>query len=439
MTMVLASAMQPVLIAGGGPVGSVLAIALSRAGIAVTLVDSGLAGSTAGPSGQSTITNNGSHPIALSASSARILHTLGVWPPIAPQVCPIQMVHVREQGHFGAVRLRASEHGVPALGYVTDASVIASALSCAVDDADHVTRVGPSRVERVWVQADRVQSALGAVSAVEHGLPKERVGEWVDEPSTHGAGECAAQLLVVADGGQSSLCATLGIDADYHDYQQMAVACTVRPERDHQGIAYERFTPQGPLAMLPIKGGDCAVVWSLSCERAAQIAALGDADFTQALRKAFGRRLGRFADVGARAIFPLSMVRARHLISSRAVLIGNAANQLHPVAGQGLNLGLRDAAVLADLVADAVRGGQDPGADTLLQTYARQRSGEQRNVARFTDSLARGFSSGPPWFGWIRGAGLLALDFLPGARHILARHAMGLGGSHARLLRGLDP
>jgi 2-octaprenyl-6-methoxyphenol hydroxylase len=431
--------MQPVLIAGGGPVGSVLALALSRARIAVTLVDSGPGGSTArargGSSGEAARTNNGSRPIALSASSARILDTLGVWSLIAPQVCPIQMVHVREQGHFGAVRLRASEHGVPALGYVTDASVISSALSRAVGEADHVTRLGASRVERVSMQADHVQSALAAVSTTEHGLHNEPV----DEPSADGAGDYSAQLLVVADGGQSSLCATLGIDTDRHDYQQMAVACTVRPERDHQGVAYERFTPQGPLAMLPIKGGDCAVVWSLPCDRAEEIVALHDADFIQALRKAFGRRLGRFVEVGPRSVFALSLVRARRLTSSRAVLIGNAANQLHPVAGQGLNLGLRDAAALADLIADAVRAGQDPGADALLQTYARQRSGEQRNVVRFTDSLARGFSSGPPWFGWIRGAGLLALDVLPGARHLLARHAMGLGGSHARLLRGLDP
>ncbi|MFT5448328.1 MAG: 2-octaprenyl-6-methoxyphenol hydroxylase [Gammaproteobacteria bacterium] len=427
--------MQPVLIAGGGPIGSVLAIALSRAGIAVTLVDSGLAGSTGGASGESATVNNGSRPIALSASSARILDTLGVWSSIAPQVCPIQMVHVREQGHFGAVRLRASEHGVPALGYVTDARVISSALSCVVSGAEHVTRIAASRVERVQVQADDVQCSLGAASASGHCAR----GESSSEPSTDGAGVRSAQLLVVADGGQSSLCATLGIDVDRRDYEQMAVSCTVRPERDHQGIAYERFTPQGPLAMLPIKGGDCAVVWSLSCDCAEEIAALGDAEFTQALRKAFGRRLGRFVDVGARSVFALSLVRARHLTSSRAVLIGNAANQLHPVAGQGLNLGLRDAAVLVDLIAEAVRAGQDPGADALLKTYARQRSGEQRSVVRFTDSLARGFSSGPPWFGWIRGAGLLVLDVLPGARHVLARHAMGLGGAHARLLRGLDP
>lgn len=431
--------MQPVLIAGAGPVGSVLAIALSRAGIAVTLVDSGPSRFTAGPSGDSATTNNGARPIALSASSARILDTLGVWSSVSSQACPIEMVHVREQGHFGVVRLRASEHGVPALGYVTDANVISSALSRVVGDAEHVTRVGASRVERVWMSTDHAQCELAVVSTAEHGLPKGAVGELLGEPSTDGAVKCSAQLLVVADGGQSSLCATLGIDSDRHDYQQMAVACAVRPERDHQGIAYERFTSQGPLAMLPIKGGDCAVVWSLSCQRAEEIAALRDADFTQALRKAFGRRLGRFVDVEARSVFPLSLVRARQLTSRRAVLIGNAANQLHPVAGQGLNLGLRDAAVLADLIADAVRAGQDPGADALLQTYAQRRSREQRNVVRFTDALARGFSSGPPWFGWIRGAGLLALDVLPGARHVLARHAMGLGGSHARLLRGLDP
>jgi 2-octaprenyl-6-methoxyphenol hydroxylase len=335
-------------------------------------------------------------------------------------------VHVGEQGRFGVVRLRASEQGVPALGYVADAAVIAAALAPAVARAEQITRLqgtqaldGAVHGQHIRVQLDGPQNKQQ--NNQENGNAKD------------------AQVLVVADGGDSSLSVNLGIASDHRDYQQVAVVCTVTPERAHRGIAYERFTRRGPLALLPMVGGDCALVWTVPTCQAQEIATLNDVDFAQALRDAFGRRLGRFTAVSTRSAYPLALVRAQRLRSTRVALIGNAANRLHPVAGQGLNLGLRDAALLADLLAAAARDGEDLGGDALLRRYARGRRVEHQGIVHFTEALAHGFSAGPLWLGWLRSSAMLALDLLPIGRHLLARHAMGLGRPQARLVRGLNP
>jgi 2-octaprenyl-6-methoxyphenol hydroxylase len=410
-------AIPTVLIAGAGAVGSVLALALARSGIAVTLVDKSVDAAHGNNMGSAPIE---ARPIALSASSMRILDTLGVWRRIAPHACPIQMVHVGEQNCFGVVRLRASEHRLPALGYVTDAAVIAAALVPAVAQAEPITCLRGTQVLDGVVRENGIRVLFD------------------DQDADIDTGK-EAQLLVVADGGQSTLSSNLGIVSDHRDYQQLAVVCTVTPERAHQGTAYERFTLRGPLALLPMSGGDCALVWTLPDGEAQEVAGLGDADFIQALRGAFGRRLGRFTATTARSVYPLIAARARSLHGVRAALIGNAANRLHPVAGQGLNLGLRDAASLADLLAAAARSAQDLGDDALLAAYAQRRRAEHQGVVNFTGALAHGFSAGPAWLGAVRSTAMLALDLLPVGRHLLARHAMGLGRPQARLVRGLNP
>jgi 2-octaprenyl-6-methoxyphenol hydroxylase len=398
---------QAVLIAGGGPVGSVLALALSGSGVACTLVDRAPV--------DTTVADFGRRPIALSASSARILNTLQVWESIASQACPIQIVHVGEAGRFGAVRLRAQEHGVPALGYVTDASVITTALDHAVANAQLISNVRSAQVLDAHIETHQVCAVVdGPVDA-----------------------QVRAQLLVAADGGRSSLCEQIGIDVVRRNYRQSELVCNITPDNAHQGIAYERFTRTGPLALLPLANADCALIWTLPEAQAQQIAALDEDEFLMALQGAFGQRLGRLRRATPRSLFPLSLVRAQQLSSARVTLIGNAANQLHPVAGQGLNLGLRDAAVLAELVVQAARAGRDAGGAELLANYARRRRAEHQGIVRFTDALARGFSAGPQWLGWLRSAGMLAIDLTPGANHLLASHAMGLGGVQPRLVRGL--
>lgn len=397
------------LVCGAGPVGSTLALALAAAGVSVGLVQAqALPGDVSGRERR---------PIALSAASVRILTTLRVWPAIAREACPIRTVHVSEQGRFGMVRLRARDLGVDALGFVTDAGVIDRALRAAIASASGLACIGPAQVRAAMPYGDVLQARL-------------------EPPQEHAL---QSRLLVAADGGSSGLGEALGIASDRHEYGQRAVTCAVTPGKPHDGIAFERFTPDGPVALLPQADGRCALVWSLPEARARAVAQLDEAAFLGALQQAFGHRLGSLRAASERATFALSLVRSRALVGTRVVLIGNAANRLHPVAGQGLNLGLRDAAVLADLVAAAVRAGADPGADALLSEYTRARLPDQRAVVRFTDTLARGFSAGPRLLGSLRSASMLALDLVPPASRALARRAMGLGGRQPRLVRGLAP
>lgn len=419
-----------VVVVGAGAVGSVLALALARSGIAVTLVDKPHADADPLRGGSAAMASKQPRPIALSPSSAHILNTLGLWQCIAPHAGPINMVHVGEQGRFGVVRLRASEQGVPALGYVTDVAVIAAALAPAVARAERITCLQGTQALDGAVHGQQIRVLLDGPQDTQ---------ENNQEHNQTNRNAIDAQVLVVADGGDSSISVNLGIASDHRDYHQVAVVCEATPEHAHQGIAYERFTPRGPLALLPMASGDCALVWTLPTSQAQEIATLNDADFAQALRDAFGRRLGRFTALSTRSAYPLALVRAQRLRSTRVALIGNAANRLHPVAGQGLNLGLRDAALLADLLAAAARDGEDLGGDALLRQYARCRQGEHQGIVHFTEALAHGFSAGPRWLGWLRSTGMLALDLLPIGRHLLARHAMGLAHPQARLVRGLNP
>jgi 2-octaprenyl-6-methoxyphenol hydroxylase len=244
---------------------------------------------------------------------------------------------------------------------------------------------------------------------------------------------------VAADGGNSPLRDLLGVAARRRAYQQCAVVCNLTPGRPHAQVAYERFTPAGPVALLPLADGRCGLVWTLPVAEAERVCGLDDDGFLAAVQSAFGYRLGRFAAVTPRQTFPLSLVRAAALTAPRAVLAGNAANQLHPVAGQGLNLGLRDAATLAELVVATLRRGGDPGAAGLLATYARRRASDHRAVVRFTDALARVFTVDLPLASGLRGAGLLALDLVPAAGRALARRAMGLAGRQPSLVRGRLP
>ena len=402
-----ADAVAPVLVAGGGPVGSALALALGRAGIPVTLLDAATGGGDAPAE---------LRPIALSASSERILRTLDVWPLLEPDAEPIRTVHVSERGRFGVVRLRASELGVDALGQVADAGSIARALDRSLDGCTRVRRMRPA-----------------TVAAVEPGDGRARV-----RMASAGA-DLDAMLVVAADGAQSLLRESLGVAVHSREYRQHAVVCNVTPGVAHRQVAYERFTPGGPVALLPLADARCGLVWTLDENRAAEVAGCDDAGFLLLLQECFGNRLGRLQAASPRSTFALSLVRSESVTARRCVLIGNAANQLHPVAGQGLNLGLRDAAVLAEMVARAVRRGLDPGDPGLLAEYSRRRRRDQDSVVRFTDALARGFTAGPPALGVLRGAGLLALDLVPAAGRAFARRAMGLAGPQPRLVRGLLP
>lgn len=374
---------QPVAIIGGGPVGMALALALAARGFRAAIHD-------ARPRGAAL---NDKRIIALSHGSRQILEWLGVWQAIA--TTPIKTIHVSQQGGFGRTRITAEEQGVPALGYVATAASLGAALDEALT-AKCIEFRGNDRVERVDTSSASDHATLHSVS-----------------------GSYVTPLVVYAEGA---------IDADasatVRDYGQQAVICTVTPDSPHGNIAYERFTPQGPLALLPC-GSEFAVVYTCPADEAAALAALPDAKFLACLQNHCGKRLG-FSAVTPRHVFPLGLRYRNSPVGERAVWLGNAAQTLHPVAGQGFNLALRDVWELARTLATAAAAGEpiDPGDAQLLARYAAARRIDRRGTIGFTDTLVRLFSNDIPLLRGARGIGLLALDLLPPLRGFVARRMM---------------
>ena len=398
-----------VVIVGGGLVGGSLASALRELPLRVALIESAPVRASNQPSPDERV-------IALSLGSRRIFGGLGAWPAIAPVAEPILSVHVSDRGHCGFSRLDRREEGVEAFGYVTPARAMDLALQESLEQAPNIQTLRPARLLDHRVRSDGVELDIQVGGERRH---------------------VTTRLLVAADGGDSSVRERLGLQVDEHDYGQDAVITTVLAERPHPGRAFERFTDTGPLAMLPMPGGRYSVVWTCRPTETTGLLSLTDADFVARLQARFGWRLGRLSAPSRRQAHPLKLKLVRETIHERLVLIGNAAHTLHPVAGQGFNLGLRDVAALAEALGEAARHGRDAGASSTLADYARWRGRDQADTARLTDTLARLFVV--PWrpVRIARNLGLLGLDLLPAARHRLARRFMGLDGSLPRLARGL--
>jgi 2-octaprenyl-6-methoxyphenol hydroxylase len=390
-----------VAIAGGGMVGLSLAAALAELPLEVAVIEPVAPEADEQPSFDSRTT-------ALSSGSRRVLEGIGAWPAIAAQATPIRRIHVSERGVFGTATLTAEEQGLAALGFTVENRLLGQALR--------------SRV----AAAPRVAMLHARVTGLEPGVESVRL-------TTENGDAFEARLVVAADGAQSAVRAALDIEAAVADYRQHAVIAHVDTTRFHEYAAFERFTPSGPLAVLPIVEGRSAVVWTLAPEAARRVLALDDASFLAELQNAFGLRLGRFTRVGRRQSYPLALTEARRLTAPRAAVLGNAAQSLHPVAGQGFNLALRDLAMLAELVAE----GGDPGASALLDRYAQWRAPDREAVIRFTDSLVRGFGLPLGPLRHARGQGLALFDLLRPLKREFARRTMGLAGRQPRLVRGL--
>jgi len=354
-----------VVVAGGGPVGSALALALSRSPVSVTWA-----------TGE---TDAADRPIALSHGSRLILERLGVWTRI-PNT-PIETIHISHPG-FGRTVMRGTEHGLPALGYVSSYAQIVRQL------AEGIPEVAQGNLGDWQIGKDGVVLQLPDASPLR------------------------ARLLVLADGGASR-------DWKYRrDYRQQAIVAEVAAERPQRGVAWERFTSEGPLALLP-HGERYALVWSVRPDTAASLLGLSDASFLAALREAFGGRMGEFRSVGQRSAFPLWLRRGSFSPGSRVLSIGNAAQTLHPVAGQGFNLGLRDAWELAQMLLDVRR--DEIGTDRFVARYVRKRRADRYAAIGVTDFFTRIFSNSVPPLAAVRGAGLALLDACPPARNFLAR------------------
>ena len=392
-------------------VGGCLAVALAHCGYRIAVVEA-QAPSPSQPQG-----SYDDRASALSWGSRLLLEQLGLWRELAAAVAPIEHIHVSQRGHFGATRLHAREEGVAALGYVLENRVLGAALAPRLVADPNIELLAPARVEGFDECADSL-------------LARVRIGE----PAGGGQREIRTRLLVAAEGTRSALRESAGFELRESRYGQSAVIANLEVERDLAGWAFERFTDSGPLALLPLRAGAgagghrCSLVWTLRDADVDGVLALDDDDFLHRLQARFGWRLGRLLRVGRRSAFPLGLVEALPQYRGRLLLLGNAARTLHPAAGQGFNLALRDLCALAELLGEARAGdaGCDPGAAALLADFAARRRADQRAVVGMTDGLVKLFSSRCAGLGHLRGAGLLACDLLPPLRHALARQSMGL-------------
>jgi 2-octaprenyl-6-methoxyphenol hydroxylase len=401
-----------ITIVGGGMVGASLAVALAPLGVKVALVEAVPQGSELQPSFDERTT-------ALSNGSRRILETLGVWSDVASVATPIRKIHVSDQGRFGFARIDAAEQGLTAMGYVVPNRALGIALWSRLRTSADVQVSCPAEVSRI--------------TQAEHEVALEIAG-----PSTTAGIE--TRLVVAADGVQSAVRSAFGVDAESRDYEQTAVITTVLPQRFHEGIAYERFTGSGPLALLPLEGGRCTLVLTLNHAMAEAAMAWSDAEFLAEVQRRFGFRLGRFLKVGRRVPYPLSITRATRTSAGRCVIVGNAAQGLHPVAGMGFNLGLRDVASLAELIAERRHASHfDAGAAALLAEYDAWRAADRGGVIAFTDGLVRMFANPLSVVQGLRNVGLLAFDLLPPAKTALSRLSSGAGGGARvpKLARGV--
>lgn len=414
MAISTAKSCYDIAIIGGGMVGASFALALARRQaelgtenpLSILMVESKAIDSDSGEAA-----DFDARSTALAYGSKLVFSDLGLWQALAGQAGIIEHIHVSDRGHFGASRLAASDMGVEALGYVLENHLLGNVLNKAL-----LAEAGIELLSSTQVQA---------LHPVQQGMKIELVvaGERLVQPVN-------ASLVVLADGGRSGLAAGLGVQVTGKDYQQSALIANVALAKPHEGIAYERFTDTGPLALLPLADYEnrprAALIWTMPASEAASALALADEEFLARLQDRFGQRLGRFSHVGQRTAFPLKLLVTREQVRPGLVLLGNAAHTLHPVAGQGLNLALRDAVVLADKILAARQNGISPGAMKVLQDYQSARVQDQRNTILMSDKLIALFSDGSVGKSLLRKAGLLAIDLLAPVKAEFTRNAMGL-------------
>ncbi len=400
-----AGAQCEVAIVGGGMVGASLALALAGTGRDVVLIEAQAADSATHSSFDERTT-------ALSNGARRIFATLEVWEAIAAQAAAIRRIHVSDAGHFGFARLDAAEHDLAAFGYTVSNRHLGTVLWQALQRRGGVRLWNPAQVQAVAL-------ATAGATLTLRGPAGER--------------QLQARLLVAADGADSMVKRAAGIASEATSYDQVALVSNVRCDCGAGDTAYERFTDSGPLALLPRGDGGYALIWTLPPALLAQLHGCSELEFCRRLQQRFGWRAGRFLQAGRRASYPLELVRARASIGPRVALIGNAAQALHPVAAQGFNLGLRDAATLAELIV----GAQDPGDAGMLAQFARRRVADRSGIIAFTDRLVRLFGDRRAPIALARDLGLLLFDVAPPAKRALSRVSWGFGAA-PRLSRGIS-
>lgn len=403
-----------VVIVGGGMVGISLALMLSKKTpeFTITLIEKS-------PFPEKKLTKNPSElPIqkassfdarstALSAGSMQLLADIGCWNLLSEFVAPINNIHISDKNHYAGNLLKASDYAVDALGYVVENAALGQCLLYALEQTNI--------------------NCLAPATVVGCDMTKNGVCLSVSDSATGNGPIIDADLVVIADGGDSPLCQSLGINRTLKSYQQSAIITNVALATPHQGIAYERFTDQGPLALLPLTSyeGDhrASVVWTKKTTDVDALLELNDQKFLAALQKCFGYRAGRFIKTGQRHVYPLELIQSDEQVRSHVVVMGNAAHFLHPVAGQGFNLSLRDCAVLTNVVSKNITA---PGVYTTLKQYEQNREMDQQITIGLTDSMVKLFSSSACANSLFRQSGLLLLNAIPTAKRNLAQQMMGI-------------
>jgi len=402
-------ALHDVLIIGGGLVGASLAIALDRLGLTVGLVEATPAGSLPPVFDE--------RNLSFAEATVNALTALGVMQKLRAPTRAIERIHVSRSGDFGRTVLEAAGHGRSEFGRVVIARDFGEALEARLGELQHLRRYRPMRF--VGLAEDTGDS---------------RVARVADDSGEH---LLRTRLLVAADGTRSGVRDALGIGADEHDYAQTLFVTRLRAERVPDGTAYERFGKDGPTALLPRGDRHFGLIHGVSREEAGTVAAMDEAAFLARVQEAFGWRAGRFLSCGPRSAYPITRVMAQALTAPRAVLVGNAAQTIHPIGAQGFNLGLRDALTLAELIEGAQRGnpGFDCGDAALLARHAQRRHDDRERTVAFSDGLARLTSNDSELLRPLRSLGLFAADRLPSAQAFLVGAAMGYRGDVPALCR----
>ena len=385
------------LIVGGGLAGNCLALALKDTGLRMAIVE-------ANTREQLSVSPAGDRALALAAGTVMMLETLGIWQGISHAATAIKQIHISDRGHFGKTRLSAQKENVDALGYVITARNIETYVANQAAESG-IELISPARVVGLMSGDNEVCVSL------KQGNDSLNV---------------SAKLLVGADGGLSSVRQLLDITQQITEYGQTALVTTVKSTLPNKNTAFERFTASGPLALLPVAKNQCAVVWTRKNEDADALMLGSEADFLDELQQCFGFKLGELSLVAPRRAFPLSLIRAEKMVAGRAVIIGNAAHQLHPVAGQGFNLGLRDVVRLSEMLIKQNERHKDIGAADFLKEYAASRKKDHNRTIGFTDAVVKIFSNEWLALAAARNIGLALLDHIPVAKTLLTRHAMGL-------------
>ncbi|MCG5266028.1 FAD-dependent monooxygenase [Acinetobacter pittii] len=398
---------QQVIIVGGGMVGLSLSLMLAKANIAVKLLEAvkypNYDDQNVAPYHSSFDARN----TALSRRSVQIYQKLELWDALQQHATPILQVHITEQGSFGKARLIAEQEKVESFGQVIENAWLGRVLLTQVRQQPLIELIDGVQVTALTQDAEQVH------------IEAKRGDEVL---------KLESKLLIAADGRDSFCRQAIGVGVDVHDYDQVAIVTTVQTSKPHEQVGFERFSALGPLALLPLPGEyRRSVVWPVKKGTEGEwLGEENDQHFLDALQKTYGDRAGKFEKTGRRFSYPLSQVLAHKQAVGRVILMGNAAHTIHPVAGQGFNLCLRDADVLVRYLVNQLTASDDIGNPDNLLAYEQARLSDQQRVIKFCDTVVRGFSNQNPLLKLIRNTGLIAFDVIPGIKPLVANYAMGL-------------